>query len=531
MAINRIVSVCLPWWSAQRVLRALNRQQGPIQPWDRRRIKAPVLLVTRTHGVDRVTHHCPLGSRVGIQPGITLAHAQSLLGPVPVVVRPYSPTQELAALDRLARAASRFSPTITPDGTDGLLLDITGCARIFKGEHRLLNQLAQWLSKHGFTVRLGVAPSPSAAWALARYGRRTRRGAALHCWPSADLTTLDDALAPLPVAALRLTPESILKLHTVGVKRVDELLAMPKPDLLDRLGQEEVQKINRALGLEQELLVPHRPQEPVVFEQLFDGPCPQIQAVQAATTLLIQRACAWLHSRESGVTRLSWSLERSDLPELSREASFSRPTRDARHIGSVLHPTVETAHLGWGALAVRLHIHSHQKLIHKQAHAWDTPQAPSLSTDESLGVLLDQWIGRFGADHVLKPTLRATHTPERKTGFVHASQPHPVFTIGPKRRQTTLMVPWALFDPPEAIQVDLPADDEYASPTRLLWGGQWLDVNGHASPQRVTPEWWKEPVETQPGTRDYHRLLTSIGWVWVYEDLSSSQWFIHGVWA
>ena len=112
-----------------------------------------------------------------------------------------------------------------------------------------------------------------------------------------------------------------------------------------------------------------------------------------------------------------------------------------------------------------------------------------------------------------------------------ATQAQPVFKNGPRGRQTTLVVPWTLFDTPEAIQVDLPADDDYASPTRLLWGGRWLDVNGHASPQRVTPEWWKEPVETQPGTRDYHRLLTSIGWVWVYEDRSSSQWFIHGVWA
>ncbi len=448
-----------------------------------------------------------------------------------MVVRPYTPAREAAALDRLARAAARFSPVVTPDGTDGLLLDITGCARLFKGEHQLLNQLSQGLSKHGFTVRLGIAHTPGGAWALARYARRAKRNTALHCWPSADPTTLDDSLAPLPVAALRLTPESVHKLHTVGVKRVDELLAMPKPDLLDRLGQEEVKKINQALGLEPELLVPHRPQEPVIFEQLFDGPCPQIQAVQAATTLLIQRTCAWLHARESGVTRLCWSLERSDLPELSREASFSRPTREARHIGSVLRPTLETAHLGWGALAVRLHIQSHQKLTHKQAQAWDTPGDPTSNMDEALGVLLDQWVGRFGADQVLKPSLHATHIPEHKTGFAPATQPQPAFKSVPKRHQTTLMVPWTLLDPPEGVQVDLPADDEHAPPTRLFWHGRWLDVDGSASPQRMTPEWWKQPMEAQPGTRDYHRLLTSIGWVWIYEDRSSSQWFIHGVWA
>src|SRR5690606_37155703 len=97
------------------------------------------------------------------------------------------------------------------------LLDVSGCAGVFGGERRLLREEILRLRRLGFEARGAIAPTIGCAWGLARFadtpGRIVRDGGERA------------AIAPLPLAALRIEPEAIEALAEVGVETVGQLLA------------------------------------------------------------------------------------------------------------------------------------------------------------------------------------------------------------------------------------------------------------------------------------------------------------------
>jgi protein ImuB len=101
---------------------------------------------------------------------MTAGEAQALCGPA-LQKSAYDPQRDQRALEALARWLTlRFSPTVAIEGDDALLLDITGCDRLFHGTHNLLQQLHTSLHKLRFVATVAAASTPGAAWALAFAG-------------------------------------------------------------------------------------------------------------------------------------------------------------------------------------------------------------------------------------------------------------------------------------------------------------------------------------------------------------------------
>ena len=67
------------------------------------------------------------------------------------------------------------------------------------------------------------------------------------------------AIAPLPLNALRLPPEVCVKLNRLGLNCVADLVALPRGALARRFGAEVVQRLDQALGAEPEPITPTRP--------------------------------------------------------------------------------------------------------------------------------------------------------------------------------------------------------------------------------------------------------------------------------
>ena len=92
-------------------------------------------------------------------------------------------------LEGLADWCDRYTPLVALDGSDGLLLDVTGCTHLFGGEQAMASDLVSRLYGFGFSVRIGLAATPGAAWAAARFtnavvastARRRRSGAHSGC--------------------------------------------------------------------------------------------------------------------------------------------------------------------------------------------------------------------------------------------------------------------------------------------------------------------------------------------------------------
>src|ERR1700761_7097492 len=67
----------------------------------------------------------------------------------------------------------RYSPLVAADGSDGIILEITGCTHLFGGEGPLLLDLQQRLYRMGIKAHVAISDSWGAAWAWAQYGKRS----------------------------------------------------------------------------------------------------------------------------------------------------------------------------------------------------------------------------------------------------------------------------------------------------------------------------------------------------------------------
>src|SRR6516165_3506949 len=220
--MRRIMYLWLPLWPIDRL--RLSHRKSSAAPAD----KFPFATVSDAAGRRLLAAVNPAAAAAGLAPGMPLADALSFLPGLATALA--EPAEDAAALTRLAEWCGRYSPWTAPDGTDGVKIEITGCAHFWGGEAALAADLARRLGRQNIAHRVALAGSLGAAWALARFAA-TENAPALPP-PGGER----DALAPLPVEALRLDPLTVQGLRRVGLKQIGELYPMPRDALARRFG-------------------------------------------------------------------------------------------------------------------------------------------------------------------------------------------------------------------------------------------------------------------------------------------------------
>ena len=154
--MKRVLSIWLPHLAIERW--AKSSDCAPDAP--------VVLTVEGTHGpvIHAVTK---AAAERGARAGARLTDARAL-DPALVAV-PADPDGDAALVQRLAKWSGRWSPLVEVDGADGLRLDVTGVAHLFGGEEALARDIELRFARIGLSVRVAIAPTPAAAWALARF--------------------------------------------------------------------------------------------------------------------------------------------------------------------------------------------------------------------------------------------------------------------------------------------------------------------------------------------------------------------------
>ncbi len=507
---RRVVSVSLPNLAIERWER-LCRQRGDPPPDER-----PGALATDgPHG--RVVHAANRAARLaGIEPGARVVDMQALCPGLHVDYADLA--GDRAALERLALWARRWCPWTARDGAAGLVLDTTGSDHLLGGEALMLARMETDLAGLGLSARLAVAPTRGAAWALARYGPVR----------AVSFEPLD--LAPLPVAALRLDSETMRLLDRLGLKRVGDLMAMPRPALARRFVRAAPEanpllRLDQATGRLDEPLdsaePPPRFRAALRLAEPVLDPGPHLPGLAAALARHLERA-------EAGARRLVLSVFRTD-GELRRiDVATARAVRDPDHVARLFAGRVGELDPGFGFDALALEATHTDPLPARQAgldgaadHAGD------------LARLIDRLSTRFGARRIFQSATRESHVPERARIRVAplAAPPAP----DPAALATPPARPPRLLDPPEEVRV-LYAVPE-GPPVRFVWRGRTISVARYAGPERIAPEWWHD----RPGTRlrDYFRIEEAGGRrLWLYrEGLAGDgrggapRWFLHGLFA
>ena len=519
----RAISLYLPNWPVY-LLRRRDRARASRTGTPARQDE-PVILTQSIGPRPLVAACCPRARKIGIAPGMTVADARALVRSGALRIEPFEPAHDDAALHALARWATRFTPAVAASPPGGLLLNVTGCMRLFGGEARLMRRVAREVNTLGLSWRLAMAPTYGAAWAIARYGPE--------CAMNVGADSLRATLEPMPLASLRIDPATVAALEEVGIETVADLLALPRATLPSRFGSELLTRLDQAMGLVPETIEPVRPREPTRTERVLEGPTTSLEVLGIVVRGLLESLAHELALGGRGVRRLDATFGRTDLGPLTVNVPLGRASRDAGHLWSLLRPRMEKMQMGFGIDRVELLAARTGRVRETQASNWGTgnEEPDSRAFDE----MCDAVANRIGPGRVLEARAVDSHIPERSFMYIPAAD-----TGAPGPRQDRYADeatarggdrPSLLFRSPEPARVIAGPDD--GPPWRIAWSGGECAIASNIGPERLASAWWAHasgPRPTDPCARDYFKVQDTRGrWLWVFRE--SGRWFVHGVWA
>lgn len=521
----------------------------------------PRAVVVAEKGTLRLSSLNPAALALGLEAGLSLADARARHPALRIGHA--DPDGMRRTLVRFADACERYTPLLALDGTDGLLLDVTGCAHLFGGEAELVGDLLRRVRTAGFSARAALAATPGGAFAFARFGA----GKGGLVVPEAeDLAVL---LAPLPLAALRLDPAEVAALARLGLARVGDLCGKPRAPLAARFGARLLARRDAAIGAAPEALAYRFPPPLFCAERSLMEPVEQVEAVLDLTAHLASSLAAAMARHGAGARRLDLVLFRVDGKVTRLAIGTSRPLRDAARIRRLFAEKVaaiDSLDPGFGFDLLRLCVREAAPLDARQ-------ESFGGDGDEALALdgLIDRLAIRFGAHRVTRIVAEDRHVPEDaarlepagrgggtpalaaarlmgQAAFAFAGPEgagpmtplldEPADLCGPHR-------PLRLLEKPEPVEAVAEVPD--GPPVRFRWRRRLHQVVRSEGPERIAGEWWHAPPPLLPGppgqsmpegppTRDYFRVETAEGTrLWLYRDglygreTMRPAWFVHGL--
>jgi len=474
---------------------------------------------------------------------MTIAHARALLTHCDLHIIEHQPKRNEQALRALAHWMIRFTPLVMPDPPAGIALDITGCQRVHHGERRLINTIANQLNWMHINARIVCASTLGCAWAVAHCTGRER------CIIPAEKQRA--VLAPLPVEALRLESTTITALRELNVQTVHDLLQLPRLEIASRFDSQLLHRLDQALGEVDEPIDPIRPVEPPHAECNFSGPVLQLEAIMHSIRAMLDNLAEQLHRREAGAKTIALHFQRIDAEPIEHRLNLSHPSRTPAHLWSLLKPTIENLHLGFGIERIIITAIDVERLPHQQLQrAGDTAAIENPAhIERAFGQLIDNLNHRLGPNRTVRAEPVESHLPERafvaKPVIEHARNDTASHTLWSKQRNARTIQsthdtaltradrPSILFDRPEPARVIAMTPD--GPITWLNWRSEDHRIITSIGPERIAAQWWSPTSSNTPANtpdRDYFKVQTDRGrWLWLFRPRHTTTWFIHGEWT
>ena len=535
---RRYLSVWLRRLSTDRIARHLPAE--PAEPAEPLVVVAPLKSALRLCAVNDAA------AALGLANGMALADARAMH---PKIAVAQADTQaDLTLLVAIADWCDRYTPLVGLDPPDGLTLDISGCAHLFGGEAALAHDLARRLEARGMQARLGIAGTVGCAWAMARYAHPIPPPERGRACPGPDPGSVREAdrvgvrsgderntLSPLPLAALRLSSDTLEALSQVGLKRIADVLDRPRAPLAARFGADFLRRLDQALGIEDEPITPRLPLPVALAEQRFPEPIAHERDVLGTIERLAARLGHVLEQRGEGARLLQAALFRADGKVLRVEAGTAAPLRDPQRIARLFADRLagigDECDPGFGFDMVRL-----SALVTERSDPQQTGLAqPDHAAD--LAHLIDRLGARFGLRRVARLVPQDTHIPEFAVMAVAASahRPETRGNVAVKLDDAPAPTrPIRLFARPEPIEAVAEVPD--GPPAQFIWRRVRHIVARVEGPERIATEWWRDAAG-RTLMRDYFRVESREGVrVWLYREWPSDpdlpiRWFMHGVFA
>jgi protein ImuB len=493
----------------------------------------PVAIVDPEHDNRTVVACNGPAARCGVVPGLGVNAAHALAQGLEIQARDVA--KESLLLERLAALGRRFTPRLSLEAPDALLLEVRGSLRLFGGLQVLVQRLRSWLEGEGMTVMLALTPTPSASLWLARagHGQGHESPVVMTC------AELPARLADLPLSCLRWPEQTFLSLRSMGVTTLGECLRLPREGFARRFHPQLLDDLDRAMGRKPDLRRTYQPRERAVESLEFEYEIAGVARLVRTLEPLFAKLGESLRQRQACIRGFELRLLHREMPVTRVVIRLVAPAADPAHFIELLARELERI-----ALPAPVHRAQLRSDVFESIEMTDAagPLMAEWRATDRAGILplrssvsrrtaelrvprlIERLRARLGSEAVHGVSLVAEHRPESAS---QVSEPVTQRESSGKLRRRAPRVPVV--------------ESEDARLARPLWllsrprqltvehGWPWYEgrIELLQGPERIESGWW----DGADVTRDYYIARNQTGLrLWIFrERRAERQWFLHGL--
>lgn len=445
-----------------------------------------------------------IAAEAGIHPGMALNSALALLPGLQTVAR--NPAREQALLEAVADLGLGFTPRVSLEPPDAVLLEVRGSLKLFGGARALCEQVGGKLQAAGVTACFALTPTPLASLWFARAGQPVvlRR-----------VDPLAGRLAPLPLAVTRWPGRSLELLATMGARNLGDCQRLPRDGFARRFEPRLLAALDRATGREPDPRPLFRARERFTSRRDLEPEVSDTQRLERACLPLLEELCAFLRRRGRAVQAMEWRFAHRQGAVTRLRLRFAGPVAEPRRIAHVFRERLARLGLPEPVRTVRL---ASGPLVELPEAARELFVADRRDSGGAVPQLVERLRARLGAEAVHGLCLVPEHRPESAW---RADCPWAPRATGRPRVAdagfAALRPLWLLPDP------------------RPLGGGPRPRYQGvlelEEGPERIESGWW----DGKDVARDYYVARSPAGArLWVFRERprrgrTEGEWFLHGI--
>ena len=459
---------------------------------------APLALYETKSGRQIIVATNALSAAAGIETGMTLASAESLLASLQSIER--HPENEIRALQQLAQWAQQFTPLVSLQPPNGLLLDIEASLSLFQGLNALQTSITKALQPLGYSAIQAVAPTADAAWLLATAGITQ---------PILTMPFLQPQIAVLPISLLSLSQADLQSLKATGIKTMGECLQLSRSGLTRRFGSNLLRQIDQILGQRP------NPRECYAAPPQFHSQIMLPNAVHETEPLLfvlqrlLHQLTGFLRARTMGTQEMRLGLIAPQQPVETLTLGLLSPSSDPAHLLKLWQEKLDKHQLQSPIEGVELLA---PKLLPMKATELDLFVNAHAQTSQSFIQFLERLRNRLGNEAIRQLHNIDEHRAD-KAFKIRCYQPQMK-----KHNQNTACLsqrPLWLLPQPQRL--------------KTTHQGPWLQglLKIMDGPERIESGWWDDHDQR----RDYYIARSQQQQtLWIYQNIKPPlNWYLHGL--
>jgi protein ImuB len=431
----------------------------------------------------------------GVRPGHSLNASIALCAETQFLSRNLE--SETSLLEVVATHCERYTPMVSIEPPNELLLEVRGSIKLFGGISALMDKIHVDLCSLGLTPQIAMAPTPQSGLWLSRVATKP-----IVIKPPELVSTI----ARLPVSYLRWPADIELRLARFGVLTVGDLLRLHRAGLSRRIGHERLEELDCAIGRHRQVRGGHQSRESYRDRVLLDF---EIETTGLLSTIIEKRFARlnrYLAKRTLATDRVHIELEHRDREATPVVIGLAWPTSDTSYLTKLMHEYLEKVALPAPVTEIVIRVDRLVPHSSRSQELFGRQLLNSAATStEAQARLLEQLNSRFGADIVQQIALQADYRPEHANALEPASissAPRP-----PQIPDSLAARPLWLLSVPKALHRE-----------------RWNRVSG---PEAIEAGWW----DGSAVFREYFRVKSARGAVaWVFRDGQKPRGrFVHGL--